>query len=829
VLDGFLYYTHERTIYGYETFTYGLKPMIRPISPKGKSGKRLRRPTVTLPDTVVSLVEIALSMMSITTAGTTTASAVARNAANQILSGKTFTFTSSNTGIATVNTSTGVVSPVAVGNVNIIATCEGVTGSIALEVTAAVVGAVAFDFDTGQLNMNYPGPVPIFSVVAALTSASVIEGQTSQVSARVYDEGGVEHLDRVIVYSTEDPTVATVDSSTGFITTIGIGDTLISATCEGVTNTVRIFASVNKGVGAYAHRTPVSRLPTGMTFNRDTGDIEGTVYDAPLPSNWNSPATYPVRATWAEVFADVIASATVPNPVIHVANNLTGIGTLQLPLRQAAGWLVIRPVDVSGLPIYSQNPTTFTAAANRALWSHVPLMPILENAAFDGATSLSILATTNLQPTNNEVRAFVYGIHFKACPTKFNYHMTQIAPADADNTWVPMASAQQRPKHVIVACCLFDGLRDARLGNIPAHTRRNVIVSATQDVAIIGCSMKGAGCAAQDTQGIMIVESVRVKVMNCEIVAPTENVLTGWGETLEMANEFHPRDIEIRGNRMYKLDEWFGQDKSNTKCLFENKAGSRVVVIENEMGPSFNRAGGSAQEGQLYMVNCSDESDNANANDQTIMYNYGNSVGQFVGTGNFTNNPLRRYEISHNFVTLATHAPQFGQYVWVAPFFGYQQYDMHFENNTIYVQPEARTGVPGGRISSMWLPPDVNATAVGFLENPVWSNNIISRLSATIIIGGTSNPSVSWNARTQGPNKEFAHNAILGTYGTTLPLPGGGSAYLTDEASIGPNPVTGVLPIDSPLKAGGSFHPESTEDKGADISKISRIINGALR
>jgi uncharacterized protein YjdB len=83
-------------------------------------------------------VTVSLPSSSVAVPNTLQATAVARDSHNNVLSGKTFTWSSTNTAVATVS-STGLVTAVGAGSVSIQAKADGVTGSSAsLTVTAPV-------------------------------------------------------------------------------------------------------------------------------------------------------------------------------------------------------------------------------------------------------------------------------------------------------------------------------------------------------------------------------------------------------------------------------------------------------------------------------------------------------------------------------------------------------------------------------------------------------------------------------------------------------------------------------------------------------------------
>ena len=126
----------------------------------------------------------------------------------------TYTYTSSNPAIATVNEQ-GVVTPVAVGEVTITVTAaatanykEG-TVAVSATVTDLPLQEVAFT-ETGDKTATYGE-----------------EGFTRTATNATQDGGA-------ITYASSNPDVATVDSATGAVTIVGAGETTISATAAGV-------------------------------------------------------------------------------------------------------------------------------------------------------------------------------------------------------------------------------------------------------------------------------------------------------------------------------------------------------------------------------------------------------------------------------------------------------------------------------------------------------------------------------------------------------------------------------------------------------------------
>ena len=139
--------------------------------------------------------------------------ATVRDARGNTLTGRTITWSSSNTAAATV-TATGVATAVAAGSAEIRAVAGGITGRATLTVSA-------------------PAPVAVASVTIAPATTSLNVGLRAQFTATLRDASGNVLTGRSVSWSSSDSSRAIV-SGTGLATAIAAGTATIRATSGGV-------------------------------------------------------------------------------------------------------------------------------------------------------------------------------------------------------------------------------------------------------------------------------------------------------------------------------------------------------------------------------------------------------------------------------------------------------------------------------------------------------------------------------------------------------------------------------------------------------------------
>jgi len=177
----------------------------------GKSGTAAI--TVTAAPPVVTTVTVAPSSASIVAGNNTTLQATVKDANGNVMTGQTITWSTSNTSVATVNSS-GVVTGIAAGAATITATCAGKSGTAAITVTAA--------------------PPVVTTVTVAPPTASINVGATVTLTATVKDAQGNVMTGQTITWSSSNTAIATV-SSGGVVTGVAAGSATVTATCSGKT------------------------------------------------------------------------------------------------------------------------------------------------------------------------------------------------------------------------------------------------------------------------------------------------------------------------------------------------------------------------------------------------------------------------------------------------------------------------------------------------------------------------------------------------------------------------------------------------------------------
>jgi uncharacterized repeat protein (TIGR02543 family) len=135
-------------------------------------------------------------------------------------------------------------------------------------------------------------PPDVASVQMSTTYSNPRVGETSNVTAKAVNDGGVEIQGVPCAFSSTVPAVATVGAATGVVTALSVGTTSIVATCGGKSNSITITVrpkqftlTINKtGTGNGA----VFNTPAGTTFDDGTSvSITATANQGSTFAGWS--------------------------------------------------------------------------------------------------------------------------------------------------------------------------------------------------------------------------------------------------------------------------------------------------------------------------------------------------------------------------------------------------------------------------------------------------------------------------------------------------------------------------------------------------------------
>lgn len=276
--------------------------------------------TVTLPPVQTIAVTPAVDSLAVGTERAYTA--VLRDAANAVLTGRTVVWTSSNVVVATVS-STGVVSGLSPGVSTIAASSEGRVGAGTVVVLARLAS----------------------TVVVTPSSSTIIVGATQLLATQVTDAQGNVLIGRPVTFVSDAPTVASVNS-VGLVIALAPGTARVTATSEGKVGSANV-AVIPIPVASVQVTPPSATMLIGTTLQLTAiaHAADGAVLTG-RPVTWTSGAPGIVS-----VNANGLVTGTATGEAIVIAT--VGGATSAVPLTvrlPAIASMALMPVDPS-IPI----------------------------------------------------------------------------------------------------------------------------------------------------------------------------------------------------------------------------------------------------------------------------------------------------------------------------------------------------------------------------------------------------------------------------------------------------------------------------------------------
>jgi uncharacterized protein YjdB len=406
---------------------------------------------VTIP---VASVTVSLGASSLIVGQTTQATATARDAQGNILTGRTVSaWTSSNTAVASIN-GTGVITALSLGTATFSATIDGITGTSA------------------SLTVSPVTVVPVATVTVTLGTSSLIAGQTTQATATPRDAQGNVLTGRTVSWSSSNPAVATVGFATGAVAAVAPGTTSISATIDGVIGSASLTVT-QVPVATVSVSLGTSSLFVGQTTQATATpkDAQGNVLSGRTVSAWTSSntaiatvsasgvvtATAAGTTTISATIDGVVGSAGVTVTVVPVATVTVSLGTSNLVVGQTTQ-ATATPKDAQG-NVLTGRPVTWSTsnAAVATVSTSGVVTAIAAGTATISATVSSVVGSAAVTVTAPVVAA----VGVTVTPSSIVVGQTSQATAvvvDASGNVIPGAFVTWSSSNSVVATVSATGV-----------------------------------------------------------------------------------------------------------------------------------------------------------------------------------------------------------------------------------------------------------------------------------------------------------------------------------------------------------------------------------
>lgn len=321
--------------------------------------------TVTVTAAGVASVQVLPAQVALVPGGTATLQAVALGAAGDTLRGRSPTWSSSSTDVATISAS-GVVTAVAVGSTTLRATIDGIVGTAA----ATVV----------------PPGATVARVLIAPAALQLVVGGAAALTATAHDSAGGALPGKTFVFSSTAPGVASV-SAAGLVTAVSAGTSTITATTEGGKQ-ASATVTVTAAPGSVARLVV---LPTDLALPVGRQDrVTPVAYDS--AGNAIPGLTYAFSSS-----ATPVATVSATGTVTGVAPGTATI-TVSVAGKTATATVTVGPATPGGIARVDVVPAVATVAVNATVK--------LDGTAYDAQGRVTT-AETHLWLTSNPAVATV--------------------------------------------------------------------------------------------------------------------------------------------------------------------------------------------------------------------------------------------------------------------------------------------------------------------------------------------------------------------------------------------------------------------------------------
>ncbi len=368
----------------------------------------------------VSTIEVSPATATIQVGQTQSFTAVAKDASGNPISGVSFTWESSNTSVATVNSS-GVATGVAAGTAQIRAKVGNVTGTATLTVTTP--------------------PPTVDSIEVTPATATIQVGQTQSFTAVAKDASGNPISGVSFTWESSNTSVATVNSS-GVATGVAAGTAQIRAKVGSVTGTATLTVSPPPTftVGGEVRYLNGSGLELELGTQTKTISANGSfTFDTPLP-NGTYPLSVktqpgnPAQTCSVSPSSVTVSGADVTNIVVEctpytkwLATSETDIGTAITT--DAQGNLIVAGLSRELLGELGQLATRFPDVVVAKYAPNGSQLWVKQFTVGDPSVTPNVESSAKGVATDAEGNIYVVGTAFVASANAFKGFVLKLGPA----------------------------------------------------------------------------------------------------------------------------------------------------------------------------------------------------------------------------------------------------------------------------------------------------------------------------------------------------------------------------------------------------------------
>jgi Big-like domain-containing protein len=684
------------------------------------------------------------------------ATAIAYNGQG-VPNGTTVTWSVSPSNVASVSSTGLVKAGQTPGSATISATSGTNTKTMPITVTSGVLAAQI------SLSAN-PNSVKI--------------GQTTQVSALVMYPTGTTMSGSPVVFTSQQPNVATI-SSTGLVKGVAVGTVTILAQADTAKRTIAITVLDSASGGT---TPPNTTPPPAVPGNGANGGTNGSATPADLP-HASVATNYPSISRQVHVPAGANLQTAInsaqPGDELLLAQGATYTGQFTLPNKgNLNGWIVIRtdaPDAVIGTPGTRMTPSRAGSARLAKIVANTigsPLMTAL-GANHYRITGIEITSIPGLNDINALVR---FGDASSA---------QKSAATTANNLVLDRSYVHSTPTTHLNRCLMLNSATSAVIDSWLGDCHSN----HGDSQAIVGWNGPGP-----------------FLIQNNHLEAGHEVVAFGGG-TMTVTNQ-SPSDITLRGNHITRPLAWKGVWQ--VKNLLETKHVRRLLVEGNV----FENNWIDAQAGFAILVKSENQNNDnpwTTSSDVTIRYNRirntGNVFNLAANPSGMPAIPASRIVISDNIIENVNVSPYVGN-GHTLQLLGDVR-DVIMRHNTV-------TSANGGGSFAVLL------GQLPQVQRLVIHSNILVRGAYGIKGGGQSEGTASLNYF--APGYLVTNNAFVGS--SPLPYPSS-NWFASSLVNLGFLNLGGGNLLLSP---GSSFLNKGYDgrDIGADVNAVAFQSGGAV-